>query len=258
MTNPLIYPMDMRNERYGDYDMYGLISSMLQSYSVWIVVLGIIAMVKRQQEPPEWRERGLTREQQVLENAQYLTYRKEVYKQYPRLEMFEQTKKIWAFFLTLVYFITYVLNIFATIEVNRESATMLGIVVSFLVLLGGSSIVLGVFLVAMGPKWKLAILLYVIGIGQIVLRIHAYITNGIDSWDKFWSAYTEGFQMFPAVFGADILTMVFNVFILLTAVWLTAFKRNRKLAELSDALDRKTKYDFMAERIEMDTDMDID
>ena len=64
--------------------------------------------------------------------------------------------------------------------------------------------------------------------------------------------------MFPAVFGADILTMVFNVFILLTAVWLTAFKRNRKLAELSDALDRKTKYDFMAERIEMDTDMDID
>lgn len=64
--------------------------------------------------------------------------------------------------------------------------------------------------------------------------------------------------MFPAVFGADILAMVFNVFILLTAVWLTAFKRNRKLAELSDALDRKTKYDFMAERIEMDTDMDID
>lgn len=238
--------------------MYGIIQSMFFTYSVWTVILGIIAMVKRQQEPPEWRERGLTREQQVLENAQYQTYRKEVYKNYPRLEMFEQNKKIWAFFLTLVYFFTYVLNILATIEVNRESATTLGIVVSFLVLIGGSTIVLSVFLVAMGPKWKLAILLYVIGVGQIIIRIYTFIGSGIDSWDKFWLGYSEGFLSYPAVFGADILTMVFNVFILLTAVWLTAFKRNRKLAELSDALDRKIKNEFMSGRIEMDTDMDID
>ena len=238
--------------------MYDIIQSMFFTYSVWTVILGIIAMVKRQQEPPEWRERGLTREQQVLENAQYQTYRKEVYKNYPRLEMFEQNKKIWAFFLTLVYFFTYVLNILATIEVNRESATTLGIVVSFLVLIGGSTIVLSVFLVAMGPKWKLAFLLYVIGIGQIIIRIYTFIGSWIDSWDKLWLGYSEGFRIHPAVFGADILAMVFNVFILLTAVWLTALKRNRKIAELSDALDRKTKYDFMAERIEMDTDMDID
>ena len=238
--------------------MYDIIQSMFFTYSVWTVILGIIAMVKRQQEPPEWRERGLTREQQVLENAQYQTYRKEVYKNYPRLEMFEQNKKIWAFFLTLVYFFTYVLNILATIEVNRESATMLGIVVSFLVLIGGSTIVLSVFLVAMGPKWKLAFLLYVIGIGQIIFRIYTFIGSGIDSWDKLWLGYSEGFRIHPVIFGADILAMVFNVFILLTAVWLTALKRNRKLAELSDALDRKTKYDFMSERIEVDTDMDID
>lgn len=238
--------------------MYDVIQSIFFTYSIWTVILGIIAMVKRQQEPPEWRERGLTREQQVLENAQYLAYKKEVYKNYPQIEMFEQNKKIWAYFLTLVYFITYVLNIFAAIEVNRESATMLGIAVSFLVLIGGSTIVLNVFLVAMGPKWKLSILLYVIGIGQIIIRIYTFIDSGIDSWGKFWLAYKEGFQMFPAVFGADILTMVFNVFILLTAVWLTAFKRNRKLAELTDALNRKTKRDFMSERIDMDTDMDID
>lgn len=238
--------------------MYDIIQSMFFTYSVWTVILGIMAMVKRQQEPPEWRERGLTREQQVLENAQYQTYRKEVYKNYPRLEIFEQNKKIWAFFLTLVYFFTYVLNILATIEVNRESATTLGIVVSFLVLIGGSTIVLSVFLAAMGSKWKQAFLLYVIGIGQIIIRIYTLIGSGMDSWDKFWLGYSEGFRIHPAVFGADILAMVFNVFILLTAVWLTALKRNRKIAELSDALDRKTKYDFMAERIEMDTDMDID
>lgn len=170
-------------------------------------------------------------------------------------------KKIWAFFLTLVYFITYVLNIFAVIETDGVSATSLGIlsiVVAFLVLIGGSTIVLSVFLVAMGPNWKLAFLLYVIGIGQIIIRIYTFIGSGIDSWDKFWLGYSEGFRIYPAVFGADILTMVFNLFILLTAIWLTAFKRNRKLAELSDALDRKTKYDFMSERIEVDTDMDID
>lgn len=230
--------------------MYYIILSMFFTYSTWTVILGIIAMVKRRQEPPEWREHGLTREQQVLEHTQYLTYRKEVYKNYPRLEMFEQNKKIWAYFLTLVYFLTYVLKIFAVIEENRESVTMLGIVISFLVLIGGSSIVLSVFLTAMGPKWKLAFLLYVIGIGQIIVRIYTFIE--IDSWDMFWSVYTEGFQMFPAVFGADILAMVFNVFILLTAVYLTAFKRNRKLAEQSDALDRKIRRDFMSEGIDMD------
>lgn len=241
--------------------MYDIMQSMFSTYSVWTVILGIMAMVKRQQEPPEWRERGLTREQQILENAQYQTYRKEVYKNYPRLEMFEQNKKIWAFFLTLVYFITYVLNILAVIETDGVSATppgILSVVVCFLVLIGGSTIVLSVFLVAMGPNWKLAFLLYVIGIGQIIMRIYTFIDIGIDSWDKFWLGYSEGFRIHPAVFGADILAMVFNVFILLTAVWLTALKRNRKIAELSDALDRKTKYDFMAERIEMDTDMDID
>ena len=232
--------------------MYDIIQSMFFTYSTWTVILGIIAMVKRQQEPPEWRERGLTREQQVLEHTQYLTYRKEVYKNYLRLEMFEQNKKIWAYFLTLVYFLTYVLNILAIIEVNRESATTPGIILSFLVLIGGSSIVLSVFLVAMGPNWKLAILLYVIGIGQIIIRVYTFIDSGIDSWENFWLGYSAGFRIQPVVFGADILAMVFNVFILLTAVYLTAFKRNRKLAEQSDALDRKIRRDFMSERIDMD------
>ena len=232
--------------------MYDIIQSMFFTYSTWTVILGIIAMVKRRQEPPEWRERGLTREQQVLEHTQYLTYRKEVYKNYPRLEMFEQNKKIWAYFLTLVYFLTYVLNILAIIEVNRESVTIPSIILGLLVLIGGSSIVLSVFLVAMGPNWKLAILLYVIGIGQIIIRVYTFIDSGIDSWENFWLGYGEGFRIQPVVFGADILAMVFNVFILLTAVYLTAFKRNRKLAEQSDALDRKIRRDFMSERIDMD------
>lgn len=226
--------------------MYDIIRSMVGSYSFWIIVLGIIGVIQRKQEgePPEWRKRALTKEQQMLVNTQYHAYRKGIYKDYPQVETFERNKKIWAAFLTLIYFVTYVLNIFATIKVTRTSATFLGIAISFLVLLGGSLIVFGVFLMAMGPKWQLALLLYVIGIGQIISRLYTFVTTGIDSWDKIRSSYIEIFRIFPMAFVADILIVVFTVLILLTAVWLTAFNRNRELAKQSDVLNTQINRDF--------------
>lgn len=43
---------------------------------------------------------------------------------------------------------------------------------------------------------------------------------------------------------ADILSIVYTVLILLTAVWLTAFKRNRELAKQSDVLNAQINRDF--------------
>lgn len=226
--------------------MYDIIRLTVGSYAFWIIVLGVIGLIQRKQEgePPEWRKRALTKEQQILVNAQYHEYRKGVYKNYPQVETFERNKKLWAAFLTLIYFVTYVLNLFATIKVTGISATLLGIGVCFLVLLGGSLIVFGVFLMAMGPKWQLALLLYVIGIGQIISRLYTFVTTGIDSWDKIRSSYIEIFRILPVAFVADILVMVFTALILLTAVWLTAFKRNRELAKQSDILNAQLNRDF--------------
>lgn len=226
--------------------MYDTIKSMVESYSFWIIILGVIGIIQRKQEgePPEWRKRALTKEQQMLVSTQYQAYRKEVYKDYPQVEKFERNKKRWALLLTLIYFIIAVLNIFLANKATGTSAAPFGMGISFLVLLGGSLIVFGVFLMATGPKWQLALLLYVIGIGQIISRIYSFVAAGMDSWDKIRLSYIEVFRMLPVVFVADILEMIFTVLILLTAVWLTAFKRNRELAKQSDMLNTQINRDF--------------
>lgn len=226
--------------------MYGMISSMLQSYSVWIIVLGVIGMAQKQQEgePPKWRKRALTKEQQVLVHAQYKAYRKELYKDYPKVEQFERYKRIWAFILTLLYFITAVLRTFAYGEAEGTSGVSMAMVFSIFFQLCGSLIILGVFLTAMGPKWKLAFLLYFYGIVQLIPNILLILNGQIGSWEMFRRVYIEGFQYYPVTVIADLLSTVCIVLILLTAVWLTAFKRNRELAQQSDMLNTQLKKDF--------------
>lgn len=115
--------------------MYDMIKSMLQSYSFWIIVLGVIGVIQREQqgEPPEWRKRALTKEQQILVNTQYQAYRKEVYKDYPQVETFERNKKRWALLLTLMYFIAAVLRTFAYGEAEGTSGVSMSMVISIFV-----------------------------------------------------------------------------------------------------------------------------
>lgn len=226
--------------------MYDMIKSMLEGYSFWIIVLGVVGMIQRKQEgePPEWKKRALTKEQQILVNTQYQAYRKEVYKDYPQVERFERNKKRWALLLALLYFITAVLRTFAYGEASGVSGASTAMVISFFFQLCGSLIILGVFLMAMGPKWKFAFLLYVYGIVQLIPNILLFLNGEINSWETFKWAYIEGFKYYPVTVIADLLSAVCIVLILLTAVWLTAFKRNRELAKQSDVLNTQINRDF--------------
>lgn len=229
------------------YMLYAIIMSVFGKLSFWVIVLGVIGIVQKrsQGELPEWRRLTLTREQQILVNTQYRAYKEDIYKDYPKVEQFEKKKKIWAGCLTFLHFLAIVLPFFAV------PVTPFSIGVGIILCIVGCVIIFGVFVTVMGPNRKYAFILYVIALGQVIsfwrmmggslFMILAFLQHSLED---FWNT--------PLQTGALCLPLINAVITLLTAVYLTAFKRNRKLAEQSDALDRKIRRDFMSERIDMD------
>lgn len=221
------------------YMLYAIIMSVFGKLSFWVILLGVIGIVQKrsQGELPEWRRRTLTREQQILVNTQYRAYKEEIYKNYPEVERFEKKKKIWAGCLTFLYFLAIVLPFFAVL------VTPFSIGVGIMLCIVGCVIVFGVYMTAMGPNRKYAYILYVIALGQIIsfwrmmggslFMILAFLKHSLED---FWNT--------PLQTGALCLPLINGVITLLTAVWLTAFKRNRELAQQSDALNTQINNDF--------------
>lgn len=227
------------------YMLYAIIMSVFGKLSFWVIVLGVIGIVQKrsQGELPEWRRLTLTREQQILVNTLYRAYKEEIYKDYPKVEQFEKKKKIWAGCLTFLVFLDMVLSF------SIVPATMLGI--GIMLCLVGCVIVFGVYMTTMGPNRKYAYILYIIALRQII-SFWRMMGGSLFMILGFLKYSLEDFWNTPLQTGALCLPLINAVITLLTAVYLTAFKRNRKLAEQSDALDRKIRRDFMSERIDMD------
>ena len=219
----------------------------LEKLSFWVILLGVIGIVQKrsQGEPPEWRKRTFTREQQILVNTQYRAYKEEIYKNYPEVERFEKNKKIWAGCLTFLVFLDMVLSF------SIVPATMLGIGIGIMLCLVGCVIVFGVYMTTMGTNRKYAYILYIIALRQII-SFWRMMGGSLFMILAFLKYRLEDFWNTPLQTGALCLPLINGVITLLTAVWLTAFKRNRELAQQSDALNRKIRRDFMSERIDMD------
>lgn len=220
-------------------NMYYIIISVFGELSFWVILLGVIGMMQKrsQGELPEWRKRALTKDQQILVNTQYRAYKEEIYKNYPEVERFERNKKIWAGCLTFLFFLATALGY------SRMPATPLDIGIGIMLCLVGCVIVFGVFVTAMGPNRKYAFILYVIALGQIIsfwrmmggslFMILAFLKHSLED---FWDA--------PLQTGALCLPLINGVITLLTAVWLTAFKRNMELARQSEELNIQINRDF--------------
>lgn len=217
---------------------YYIIVLTLEKFSFWIILLGIIGVVqKRQQgELPEWRKRTLTKEQQALVNMQYQAYKKDIYKNYPRVEQFEWNKKVWAGCLSFLVFLAMVLNF------SRVPATMFSIGVGIILCLFGYLIVFGVFATAMGPKRQYTFVLYVIAFEPVISfwRMMGSLGRVLD----FFKYNIADFRYTPLQIGSVVLPLINGVLTLLTAVWLTAFKRNRELAQQSEELNTQINNDF--------------
>ena len=210
----------------------------LEKFSFWIILLGIIGMAQKrhQGELPEWRKRTLTKEQQTLVNMQYQAYKNEIYKNYPNVEQFEWHKRIWAGCLTFLVFLAMVLSF------SRVPATMLSVGVGLILCLFSCLIVFGVFATAMGTKWKYTFMLYVIALEPAIS-----FWRMMGSWDRvldFFKYNIADFRYTPLQIGSVVLPLINGILTLLTAVWLTAFKRNRELAQQSDELNAQINNDF--------------
>lgn len=219
--------------------LYAIIMSVFEKLSFWVIVLGVIGIVQKrsQGELPEWRRRTLTREQQILVNTQYRAYKEELYKDYPKVEQFEKKKKIWAGCLTFLVFLDMVLSF------SIVPATMLGIGIGIMLCLVGCVIVFGVYMTTMGPNRKYAYILYIIALRQII-SFWRMMGGSLFMILGFLKYRLEDFWNTPLQTGALCLPLINGVITLLTAVWLTAFKRNRELAQQSDELNTQINNDF--------------
>ena len=165
----------------------------------------------------------------------YKSYRTELYRDYPDVLRFERTKSRILLFMICFYCALFV-----------AKAVMLGT--------GAVAIVIGVIMnvgvnmifiaAALGPKWKIAFMLYLLFLYQTVTYVSSIINAGVSSFGEFIDTYVYGFSRYPLQCTLDVLTCVYILLLLLLAMWLTLVPENRRRAEVSDMLQTKMK-EFM-------------
>lgn len=216
----------------------------------FVFIFGVIHLIARrararrkneEAELPEWRRKPLTKEQQASVREQYTAYRAEVYKDYPEADRFEKNRRACAGFIVFFYLVTAIFRRYAQVvsgyygEVNMVSV----IIGTFAGCLFGAAMIF-----VSVERRQLKVLLYIIGLVQLVSYIRSFSEAGINSFEMFLQVYIAGFRYYPMTIISDFLSFVYTVLLLLIAVWMTVFKRNRELAEQVDILNEKIKNDF--------------
>lgn len=188
---------------------------------------------KNKQEKPEpistWTGKNLTKEQRLLVKEQYEEYRAKVYEGHSEVEKFERRKTRWIWFLVVYGIIIKGIAVF----VGNGGITFGNLIVFVFASMGMSTIFL---LAAMGPKWRLAIGLYLLVFWNLATFNRELAQVGITTCEKFVKALEQGFRRYPLAICADILSWIYILLVLLTAIWLTLVAHNRELAEQSEEL----------------------
>lgn len=216
---------------------------MLFCFGITFVMLSIVFIIIRfitrktrdqnKQEKAEplstWSGEKLTPNQQKLVKAQYEAYKAKVYEGYSEVEKFEQRKTRWIWFLIVYGIVIKGIAVF----MGNGGITVSNLIVFIFASIGMNTIFL---LAAMGPKWRLAIGLYLLVFWNLVTFITGMAQVGITTFAIFIRALAEGFKRYPLMICADILSWIYVLLILLTAIWLTLVRHNRELAEQSEEL----------------------
>lgn len=196
---------------------------------------------KEEAELPEWRRKPLTREQQPIVREQYLAYKAEVYKDYPDAARFEKNRHRWAVIVVLVYLIISIVRSLTTITTNVNLNANLGVTV---VVALASCLVGALLILALIENRKLTVLLYVIVLMQIVSYLRSFSEFGIGSWEELVQAHVSSFSYSPLPVISNILTAVYSLLLLITALWFTVIRHNKELAEQVEMLNDKIKKEF--------------
>lgn len=205
-------------------------------FSICFVSIRFITRKTRnqsKQENPEpistWSGKNLTPNQQKLVKEQYEEYRAKVYEGHSEVEKFERRKTRWICFLVIYGIVLKGVAVF----VGNEGITFGNLIMFVLASVGMNTIFL---LAAMGPKWRLAIGLYLLVFWNLVTFYNEMAQVGITTFAIFMRALEEGVKRYPMLICADIFSWIYVLLILLTAIWLTLVAHNRELAEQSEEL----------------------
>lgn len=190
-------------------------------------------------ELPEWRKKPLTREQQPIVREQYIAYKAEVYKDYPDAARFEKNRHRWAIFVVLVYLFISLVRSLTTVTTDVNLNVNMSITVAL-----ASCLVGAFFIFAFIENRKLTVLLYVIVLMQIVSYLQSFSEFGISSWGELVQAHVSAFRYSPLSVIANILSAVYSLLLLITALWFTVNRHNRELAEQVEMLNNKIKKEF--------------
>lgn len=205
-------------------------------FSICFVSIRFITRKTRnqsKQENPEpistWSGKNLTPNQQKLVKEQYEEYRAKVYEGHSEVEKFERRKTRWIWFLVIYGIVLKGIAVF----VGNGGITFGNLIMFVLASVGINTIFL---LAAMGPKWRLAIGLYLLVFWNLVTFYNEMAQVGITTFAIFMRALEEGVKRYPMLICADIFSWIYVLLILLTAIWLTLIRHNRELAEQSEEL----------------------
>ena len=93
-----------------------------------------------------------------------------------------------------------------------------------------------ILVAALAPKWQLACVLYLLAAQQIMNFVNMLSEIGIQSLGDFVWSVSDGFRRNPFLISLDVISWIYVLLLLLTAVWLTLIPRNRALAKQSEEL----------------------
>lgn len=218
----------------------------------FLAILAVLYFIPKRRQMKQAKKNGsltgamggqaaYTKEQQFLAKEQFAAYRKTVYADHPQVERFESVKKKVILFLVLSNFLLIFAKICFAGKTAGISITAFipAFISAFLTTFGLNAIFL---FCAMGPKWTMAFLLYILVLKDILSAANVLFTQlGIDSFEKFVRAYIDGFRQYPLAITLDFLSWIYMLLVLAAAIWLTLIPKNRELAKQSETLQVQLK-----------------
>ncbi len=189
----------------------------------------------------------MTKEQQKQMMAKYREYEEQLYEGHPDVKRFVKRKKRWIGFLILS---GLVLSVTASVFVaglsGGNGVAMVRAIVSGI---AGFGIALILLLGSMKANWRFSLLLYLIGFSRLFSWYEGMVNSfGISSPGEIPEIYISAFWQSSLVYLAlhDILSVVYALLIILTAVVLTIPSRSRALAAEAEVMEEKLS-DYMRE-----------
>lgn len=182
----------------------------------------------------------MTKEQQKQMRAQYKEYEETVYAGHLQVKKFVKLKKRWIGFLILFGLALSIFNnVLTTLMAGRAGMAILYTIAAAV---AGFGVTLIFLLASMSPNWRFAFFLFLAGAGRF-MSLYENVSRyyGIHSPGEIIEVYVSAFARLPFLTILEILSWVYGLLLILTAIALAVPERSRALAEQSEVLQGKMK-----------------